>query len=69
MKRTILLFLSIPILSFANMHTIEKEVSQLIKESNILKKDAENNDADDVYWNARIEAFFEVLEIIEKERE
>ncbi len=68
--KTILLFLSIPILSFGNMKTVEKEVIQLLIESSFLRREAEINYIDEIYLNARIEAFQEVLEIIEKiERE
>lgn len=64
--KTILLFLSIPILSFANLKTVEKEVTQLLIESSFLRRDAEINYIDEIYLNARIEAFQDVLEIIEK---
>ena len=57
-------------MSFGNMKAVENEVVQLLIESSFLRREAEQNNTDSVYLNARIEAFQEVLEIIEKvERE
>lgn len=71
MKRitlTILLFLSIPLLSFANMQMLENEITQLLIETSFLRREAEYNNIDSQCLNARMEAFQEVLEIIEKNR-